>query len=116
MFIFSHIQKRKNINLQNTNPNKKSMAGKYNSMIIAFIMVMMIMTMEQANGETSAECRDRCSQSCAMTGTLPIKCLQTCYNRCHSLPSLAIGNYSFNIDFNLKTIRQKSFETKTKQM
>lgn len=85
------------------------MAGKYNSMIIVFIMVMMIMVMEQANGETSAECRDRCSQSCAMTGTLPIKCLQTCYNRCHSLQSHTIGNYSFNIDFSLKTIRQKKF-------
>ncbi|KAG2304106.1 hypothetical protein Bca52824_032757 [Brassica carinata] len=63
------------------------MAAKYNSMVIVFMVVMMILVIEQANGETSAECRDRCSQSCAMTGALPAKCLQSCYNRCHSLPS-----------------------------
>ncbi|KAH0911131.1 hypothetical protein HID58_034452 [Brassica napus] len=54
------------------------------------MVVMMIMAMEKVDGETSAECRDRCSQSCAMTGALPAKCLQSCYSRCQGLPSHTI--------------------------
>ncbi|KAH0878958.1 hypothetical protein HID58_066352 [Brassica napus] len=52
---------------------------------------MMIMAMEKVDGETSAECRERCSQSCAMTEALPAKCLQSCYRRCQGLPSHTIA-------------------------
>ncbi|XP_010478542.1 PREDICTED: uncharacterized protein LOC104757493 [Camelina sativa] len=61
------------------------MGANWNSMIvIVFVMTMvMVMAMEIVNGETLAQCREDCIQECATTGALPIKCLQSCFRRCH---------------------------------
>lgn len=70
----------------------------------------MIMAMEKVDGETSAECRERCSQSCAMTEALPAKCLQSCYRRCQGLPSHTIGNYFFMFILTKKNKTKKFYK------